>query len=249
MADSHREQTIQAVIFDMDGVLIDSEPVHQRATDETAQQFGLPPVDVDTFARYFFGRTDYTGFLDYLAAVERTDLSIPALMEAKARTYERRVSDEVQPFPDALNALRACVARGYRVAIVSGARNRELHAVVALFGLAPLLDATVGGDDVPVGKPDPAPYLAGASELGLPPERCLVVEDAPAGVASAVAAGMRCLAVDRTGHPERLRAADRIVRAVSIEAIEDVAAPRTLVPSATQPDIGSQRTFERHRCN
>ncbi len=226
MADSNREQSIQAVIFDMDGVLIDSEPVHQRATDEAARQFGLPPVDPDTFARYFFGRTDYTGFLDYLAAVDRTDLSIPDLMNATADAYARRFPDEVEPFQDALDALHACTERGYRVAIVSGARNSELDDVVKRFDLAPLLDATVGGDDVPVGKPDPAPYLAGARELGLPPARCLVIEDAPAGVASAIGAGMRCLAVDRVGHPERLTAADRIVRTVTIDAVEELARRR-----------------------
>jgi HAD superfamily hydrolase (TIGR01509 family) len=226
MAEPPSARSIDAVIFDMDGVLIDSEPVHQHATDEVARQFGLPPVDQDTFVRHFFGRTDYTGFLDYLVAVQRTDLSIPDLMEATVRAYARRFPAEVQPFPDALETLRACVARGYRVAIVSGARNSELDDVVKRFDLAPLLDAIVGGDDVPVGKPDPAPYLAGARELGLPPERCLVIEDAPAGVASAVAAGMRCLAVDRTGHPELLFRADRVVNTVTIDAIEALARRR-----------------------
>ena len=80
----------------------------------------------------------------------------------------------------------------------------------------------IGGDDVPIGKPDPAPYLAGADRLGIAPERCLVIEDAPAGVSSAVAAGMRS-SRSTGGHPELLAAANRIVTAVSIEAIEALA--------------------------
>ena len=223
MADRRSKGRISAVIFDMDGVLIDSEPVHQIATDEIARRFGLPPVTPEIFARYFFGRTDYSGFLDYLAAVERTDLSIAELIEANAEAYARRFPTEVQPFSDGLDALRASAECGYRLAIVSGARNSELDAVVARFELAALLDATVGGDDVPIGKPDPAPYLTGATRLDLAPENCLVIEDAPAGIASAIAAGMRCLAVDRVGSPELLSQANRVVTSVTIDAIERLA--------------------------
>ncbi len=223
MADREAVDGIRAVIFDMDGVLIDSEPVHQVATDEVARHFGLPPVPPDVFARYFFGRTDYSGFVDYLAAVGRNDLSIPELIEANAEAYARRFATEVQPFPDGLDALHAAHERGFRLAIVSGGRNSEVEAVVARFNLSDLLDATVGGDDVPIGKPDPAPYLLGAERLGLPPSQCLVIEDAPAGVASAVAASMRCLAVDRVGQPKLLSRADRIVTAVTIEAIDELA--------------------------
>ena len=212
----------RAVLFDMDGVLIDSEPAHQAATSEAIEQFGLPPITAEIFARYFFGRTDYTGFVDYLTALDRLDLSIPDLMEATALAYEHRFATEVRAFPDALAALRAASKRGYRVAIVSGARNREIELAVERFDLAAYLDTIVGGDDVPVGKPDPAPYLAGASRLNIPPERCLVIEDAPAGIASALAAHMRCLAVNRTGHPERVAQADRVVTAVTIEAIVEM---------------------------
>ena len=210
----------RAVLFDMDGVLIDSEPVHETATNEAMQQFGLPAATTEVFARYFFGRTDYSGFVDYLTVINRLDLSITDLMEASALAYERRFATEVRGFLDALDALRAAAERGYRVAIVSGARNREIELVVNRFELAPFLDTIIGGDDVPVGKPDPAPYLAGASRLDIPPEQCLVIEDAPAGIASARAARMRCLAVNRTDNPERVALAEYVVTAVSIEAIE-----------------------------
>jgi HAD superfamily hydrolase (TIGR01509 family) len=216
------ENRDRAVLFDMDGVLIDSEPVHQIATNEAMQQFGLPAATTDVFARYFFGRTDYSGFVDYLTAIDRLDLSIPDLMQASALAYERRFAEEVRGFPDALDALRAAAERGYRVAIVSGARNSEIELAVNRFDLASFLDTIVGGDDVPVGKPDPAPYLAGSSRLDIPPERCLVIEDAPAGIASARAAHMRCLAVDRTDNPERVAQADRIVTTVTIEEIEEM---------------------------
>ena len=223
MAERDTTRDVTAIIFDMDGVLIDSEPVHQVATDVVARRYGLPPVTPDVFARYFYGRTDYSGFLDYLTAVGRTDVSITDLVDANAAEYAHRFPTDVRPFRDAIDALHAAYEHGYRLAIVSGGRNSEVDAVVERFALGPLLDVTVGGDDVPIGKPDPAPYLLGAQRLGLLPEQCLVIEDAPAGVASAVAAGMRCLAVDRGGHPELLTQADRVVKTVTVEAIEELA--------------------------
>ncbi len=223
MAERDTTPDVSAIIFDMDGVLIDSEPVHQVATDVVARRYGLPTVTPEVFARYFYGRTDYSGFLDYLTAVGRTDLSVEVLIDANAAEYARRFATEVRPFRDAIDTLHACAVRGYHLAIVSGGRNSEVQAVVERFALGRLLDVTVGGDDVPVGKPDPAPYLLGAQRLGVLPDACLVIEDAPAGVASAVAAGMRCLAVDRSGQSDRLSQADRVVKTVTIEAIEELA--------------------------
>ncbi|HEX7103762.1 MAG TPA: HAD family phosphatase [Nitrolancea sp.] len=209
-----------AVLFDMDGVLIDSEPAHAAAINEAVGDFGLAPFSKAIFERYFYGRTDYSGFVDYLTAIDRLDLTIADLMIATSAAYERRFASDVRGYPDALDALRAASARGYRVAIVSGARNHEIELAVARFELAPFLDAIIGGDDVPTGKPDPAPYLAGANRLDIQPEHCVVIEDAPAGIASARAAGMRCLAAQRFRDPAQLAAADRIVETVTIEAIE-----------------------------
>lgn len=214
------ERSGWAVLFDMDGVLIDSEPAHEAAINEVVVQFGLAPLTKAIFDRHFYGRTDYSGFVDYLTAIDRLDVTIADLMVATAAAYERRFASEVPGYPDAVDALRDSAMRGHRVAIVSGARNREIELAVARFELAPYLDAIVGGDDVPTGKPDPAPYLAGANRLDIQPERCVVIEDSPAGIASARTAGMRCLAVQRSRDPVALAAADRVVETVTLGAIE-----------------------------
>jgi HAD superfamily hydrolase (TIGR01509 family) len=203
----------------MDGVLIDSEPAHEAATDEIMRENGLGPISSEVFARYFFGRTDYVGFRDYLAAIGRDDISIEELMRRKAAAFARRFAEEVRPHPDGLSTLREAAARGYPIAVVSGARNAEIALVVERFQLRPLLAATIGGDDVPEGKPSPAPYLAGAERLGFDPAACVVIEDAPPGIASARAAGIRCLAVDRLGRPDLLAEADRVVTCVTLQAV------------------------------
>lgn len=212
---------IRAILFDMDGVLVDSEPAHAAATADALAAVGLPPLGPGDYERVFLGRTDWLGFTDYLSEVGRADLDLDEVLEIKAEAYARRFADEVRPLPDGQATLRALAEAGYRIAIVSGALASEIAMVVEQFALQPWVAATVSGDEVPEGKPSPAPYLLGAERLGVAPEECLVIEDAPVGVLSAKRAGMRCLAVDRTGDPEPLLAAgaDRVVDEVSPAAV------------------------------
>lgn len=214
---------VEAILFDMDGVLVDSEPVHARAADDALAAFGLAPVTPQDYDRYFLGQTDLTALRGYLSALGLADIPLDAVLRRKAAAFARRFADEVRPQPDGLETLRAAAACGWLVAIVSGGLASEIAMVVERFGLAPYLQAIVNGDEVPEGKPNPRPYLLGAERLGRAPERCLVIEDAPAGVAAARAAGMRCLAVDRLGRPETLAQADRVVPELTMAAVEELA--------------------------
>ncbi|HET9016776.1 MAG TPA: HAD family phosphatase [Thermomicrobiaceae bacterium] len=211
---------LEAVLFDMDGVLADSEGVHAAALDDVLAAHGLPPATAEDYARFLLGKTDRTGLADYLRARADRPLDLEALLKEKATAFARRFPAEVHLFPDGVDTLRVLAARGYRVAIASGGLEREIAMVVDLAGLAPVLSARVSGEEVPDGKPSPAPYLLAAARLGVAPPRCVVVEDAPAGVAAAKAAGMRCLAVDRVGRPEWLAAADQVVAHLTPEAVE-----------------------------
>jgi len=150
------------------------------------------------------------------------------VLEIKAAAFARRFPREVRPLTDGQATLRAMAEAGYRIAIVSGALASEIAMVVERFGLGRWVEATVSGDEVPEGKPNPAPYLLGAERLGVPPEACLVIEDAPPGVRAAKRAGMRCLAVDRTGDPEALYAAgaDQVVTQLTPATVMTLAAAR-----------------------
>ena len=211
---------LEAVLFDMDGVLADSEPVHAAALDDVLLAHGLAAAIPEDYERFFLGKTDRAGLADYLRARVNRALDLEALLREKAAAFARRFPAEVRLFPDGVATLRVLAARGYRTAIASGGLTGEIAMVVDLAALGPYVAVRVSGDEVPDGKPNPAPYLLAAERLGVAPARCVVVEDAPAGVAAAKAAGMRCLAVDRTGRPERLAAADRVVRRLTPEAVE-----------------------------
>jgi beta-phosphoglucomutase len=138
---------------------------------------------------------------------------IVALGDRKEAIYRDLLKQEAVALPGAKELLAALHAAGYRQALGSSAPPANLEVIIQLLGIAPYLDAVVSGEQVARGKPAPDIFLAGAERLGITPAHCLVIEDAPAGVAAAHAGGMRCLAVRRAGQPDApgLEAADALV--------------------------------------
>lgn len=206
---------IRAVIFDMDGVLTDSEPLINAAAVAMFREKGLPvqPEDFLPFVgtgedRYLGGVAEKYGF----------PLDGPA---AKKRTYEiylDLVPRELQGFPGAHLLVKNCRLAGLKVAVASSADRVKIEANLRQIELDPeSWDAIVTGEDVVNKKPAPDIFLAAAARLGVPPAACVVIEDAVNGVQAAKAAGMRCVAVAQTFPAEKLRQAD-VVR----ERLSDV---------------------------
>ena len=193
---------IRAVLFDMDGVLIDSEPTHQGAAQVVLRERGLPVPDDDDWERVFMGRPDRGGLVDWFAE-HRMVADIEELLAAKEVGVAARLAAEVAPCEDGQWLARSLHARGVPMALVTGARRSEAALVLRRFELGHVFAATVSADDVVIGKPDPEPYLRGAAALGIPVSACLVIEDAVPGLRSAEAAGAAAIVVDRIGQPER----------------------------------------------
>jgi HAD superfamily hydrolase (TIGR01509 family) len=193
---------IRAVLFDMDGVLIDSEPAHQAAAQAVLRERGLPVPDDDDWERVFIGRPDCDGLVDWFAEHGVND-DIEELMAAKQIAVIERLAAEIAPCEDGQWLARALHERGVHLAVVTGARRAELALVLRRFDLGAVFAATVSADDVTIGKPDPEPYRRGAAALGVPARECLVIEDAVPGLRSAEAAGMAAIVVDRLGQPGR----------------------------------------------
>jgi HAD superfamily hydrolase (TIGR01509 family) len=193
---------IRAVLFDMDGVLIDSEPTHQGAAQAVLRERGLPVPDDADWERVFLGRPDRDGFVDWFAQ-HRVVADIEELLAAKEAGVATRLAEEVAPCEDGQWLARALHERGVPLALVSGARRSEIELVLRRFDLGGVFAVTVSADDVIVGKPDPEPYQRGAAALGVPAAECLVIEDAVPGLRSAQAAGAAAIVVDRLGEPER----------------------------------------------
>jgi beta-phosphoglucomutase len=202
------------VIFDFDGVLVNSEPLHYRALRDGLMPEGFALDEVEYLS--------YVGYHDREAirmALERHEL--PATLERvdvvarrKAEAYQALLAD-VPFFPGARELVNA-VAAEVPIAIASGARRGEIEEILAASGMRSRFSAVVGAEDVRHRKPSPEPYLHAYRQLaaatpGLLPGHCLVVEDSVPGIVAGLAAGMRVLGVAHTFDPAKLSAAHRVV--------------------------------------
>lgn len=199
---------ITAVIFDMDGVLTDSEPIINAAAVQMFAEAGLTVRPEDFLPFVGTGEDRYIGGV---AELYRFSLDLPA---AKRRTYEVYLSmaaRSLEAFPGARDLVKACRAQGLKTAVASSADLIKIEANLQKIELPPeTWDAIVSAEDVRNKKPAPDIFLAAARKLHLASGDCVVVEDAVNGVQAAKAAGMRCVAVAQTFPAERLSAADLV---------------------------------------
>lgn len=197
---------LEAVIFDMDGVLLDSEQFICRAAIRMFAEKGIA-VQPEDF-RPFVG----AGENRYLGGVAEKYGAPFDLEQDKRRAYaiyEELVQGRLAPLPGVHRFLDACTARGLRIAVATSADRVKMEINLREIGIpGERFDALVNGLDVEHKKPHPEIFLTAAERLGARPSHCLVVEDAVNGVAAARAAGMRCLAVMTSFDAEALRGAD-----------------------------------------
>lgn len=197
---------IEAILFDMDGVLVDSEAfIAQAAIAMLAERYGISATREDFLP---FVGTGENRFIGGVAAKYGVTID---LEPDKARTYDlyhELIRGKLEALPGAVAFVRACRARGLKTAIATSADRRKLEASLREIGLSDAdFDAVVDGLQVERKKPFPDIYLEAARRLGVPPERCLVVEDAVSGVKAAKAAGASCLALGGSFPETELRAA------------------------------------------
>ena len=187
------------MLWDLDGTLIDSGGHHWIAWRDTLAAEGRP-VQPGDFANTFGKRNDE--ILRELFGPAIAEEWIDRVSEAKERAYRRMLREQgLAPLPGALDWLRRLRESGWKQALASSAPRPNIDAVFEVLSLEPFLDAVVSADEVGRGKPDPAIFLEAARRLGLAPGRCVVVEDAPAGIEAARRAGMPSIGVLSEHHP------------------------------------------------
>lgn len=214
----------RAAIFDLDGTLVDSYDAHYEAWCLVSRTHGVE-ITTDDYYRHF-GRRNEDLLRECWVRAGRaapTSAEIEALDHEKEAAYRAIVGPRL-PVMDGAQALVAAMrAAGYRTAVGSSGPPLNVELAIEGLALAEGFDAVVTGRDVVRSKPDPECFLLAASRMGVEPSRCVVFEDAPAGIAAARAAGMRCVAITSKGHtPERQHDADLVfadVRSVSLDAV------------------------------
>ena len=187
----------RAVLWDLDGTLVDSEDYHWRAWRDTMAAEGIP-ITHEQFLQTFGLRNDE--ILPRWLGAAATAARIQQVANAKEKLYRRLIREEgLDPLPGAAEWLERLHADGWRQAIASSAPRKNVEVVLEVTRLAECFQALVSAEDVTAGKPDPQVFLTAASRLKVPPSHCIVVEDAVAGVEAARRGGMRSIGVARNG--------------------------------------------------
>jgi HAD superfamily hydrolase (TIGR01509 family) len=189
---------LKAVLFDFDGVVVRSEPLHRRTFLEILAPYGVD-VPEERWYREFAG-TGSRHIFEVLLKEYSIDEDLDEMVERRKRIYEDRVrKGELEMTPGVRGFLEALRAAGVRAAVVSGSHRTNVELALSVFGLGGYFELIVSGDDIRSRKPEPGPFLYAAGKLGVSPSECVVIEDSRSGMMAARAAGMGLVCVQ--SHP------------------------------------------------
>lgn len=192
----------RAILFDMDGVLVDSEPLFLSAINRLLEQDGVTPISVEENERFLIGTTIGETWRQL-----KLNRPLPLPTEQYIQRYDEIVRqvmmEELAPQPGVRELLDTCNRRGLPKAVASSSLHMWVDLKLNAIGLTGAFDAVLGGDDVTRGKPEPDIYVKAAGQLGVPPQECIAIEDSPVGISAAVASGAYTIAV-RTEYTKNL---------------------------------------------
>lgn len=213
---------IRAVLWDLDGVIIDSAEEHRQAWHRLAREEGVPFTDEQFWAT--FGWRNDAIIPTIFGPVSAEQLK--ELADRKEAYFREYVRDVATPLPGAIELLRGLHDNGYKQALASSTPRENIDLIKEVLGLQRFLSAFVSGETVPHGKPAPDIFLKAAHELGVEPGYSLVIEDAVAGIQAGRAGGMYTIAVAGERDLPGLRVANLVVKdltQVTVERIRDLA--------------------------
>jgi HAD superfamily hydrolase (TIGR01509 family) len=207
----------EAIVFDMDGVIVNSEPSHERAFREIFHEMGYGETHGMDFDAYL-GRSDRALWVDFIEK-HKPPQSLDELAEWKQRRFLEMIKQD-QPIFESLPELVEKLSRRYKLAVASGSFHPVIDEVLAMKDLRQFFSAVVSVQDVARGKPAPDVFLRAAQLLKVRPQGCCVIEDAAAGVEAALAAEMSVIAITNSLLAAKLSRATRVVQ--SYEEIEQL---------------------------
>ncbi|OPY26378.1 MAG: fructose-1-P/6-phosphogluconate phosphatase [Methanocella sp. PtaU1.Bin125] len=206
----------RAVLFDMDGVVTDTMPVHLRAWQEAFRPYGVDVEKMDVYLREGMQSKAMAREIAREKGREFSEGELKKIVEEKGRIFDREAAGHARAYDGVAATLTMLRNNGLKTALVTGSRSASAHKVLQAAGLAGLFDVVVTGDDTEKGKPDPDPYLKAIEKCGVDRLNCIVVENAPLGIRSAKAAGVDyVIAVSTSLGADYLKEADEVVDSVA----------------------------------
>ena len=219
---------LSGVIFDFDGVLSDSEPLHLRAFQNALKTEGITLATTDYYERYL-GFDDVGVFRNLTTDLgfEMSDEMLAKLIQLKNKHFDGLLNKGGRLFPGAAECILKTAAK-FPIAIASGAQSHEIETLLGAANLRQHFRAVVASGDTPRSKPSPDPYLkavdllrAFANKSGHDPDGCFIaVEDSKWGIESAIGAGLRCIGIAQTYPPSELTGANLIVQTIADVTLE-----------------------------
>ena len=220
MSDSEHNQRQRAVVWDLDGVIVDSADAHNASWAAMAAEFGVAYDAERDFATYF-GRhnTDIISSMWNVTAPEE----IERMADSKERSF-RQAASSLKPLPGVLDLMASLAQRGWKQGIGSSAPLENVRLLLSAVGVTDYMQAIASGDDVSKGKPDPQVFLLAFQRLGVQPSDGVVIEDAPAGIQAGLRAGAATLGVTTNQTEDTLRnaGAHRIVSSLEQITVDDL---------------------------
>jgi beta-phosphoglucomutase len=220
---------LTAVIFDFDGIIVDTEPIHFRAFQEVLRPLGLGYSWEDYLERYI-GFDDRDAFREVFRASGRQldEALLGKLINEKAQVFEEIVQKGVQPYPGVVELVKS-LSGALPLALCSGALSRDIRPVLGQLGIQEVFDVIVTAEDVRASKPDPESYQLALERLSaafpekrILPGNCLAIEDTPAGIDSARNAGLMVLAVTNSYPAEKLSDAVSVIDSLASATITEL---------------------------
>ncbi|MEE9399228.1 MAG: HAD family phosphatase [Dehalococcoidales bacterium] len=211
---------LEAVIWDMDGVIADTAPYHFKAWQRVFPKRGAK-FTIQDFKQHFGQRSDK--IIRDTVGGDVSAEEVDAIAAEKEAIFRQEVAQHIKALPGAIELISSLSKNGVRMAIASSAPMENIQLIIRELGIADYFQVIVWGREVAESKPSPLGFLLAAERLEVGPENCAVIEDAVAGVTAAKRAGMKCLAVTNNHTRESLREADLIVDALELVAVNDLA--------------------------
>jgi beta-phosphoglucomutase len=211
-----------AVIFDMDGVIVDNMPYHRRAWTEFFERHN-PPMTLEDFIPHM-GKSN-EDLLTVLFGRKITEDEIRSLGEEKEALYREIYAPDVAPLPGFMDFLRSLKINHVKTAVATAAPKANLDFLLEHIDLRKSFDILIDDSEVKKGKPDPEIYLKAAKRLDYAPELCIVFEDSLAGVQAAINAGMKVIGVTTTNPPEKMQKAKLAIKdftEIDIDRINEI---------------------------
>ena len=214
------EGTLEAVLWDLDGVIADTGPYHFLAWQDVFRKRGVNFTEAD-FNHHFGQRNDT--IIQSALGKNISPGELDAIADEKEANYRRRVGGNVEPLPGAIELIKSLGEHGIKAAIASSAPLENIELIIRGLDIENCFQAITWGREVTEGKPSPQVFLLSAEKLGAEPRNCVVIEDAVAGVTGAKKAGMKCVAVTNSHPRNSLKEADLIVETLEAVNIDDLA--------------------------